>query len=81
MILKRYGNRRRDSITIRVTETELKRLQEQADKYAGGNLSWWLRHAGAKYVPFKDELEVSKEIEELEDRYQRSMNINRGDCK
>lgn len=36
-------------------------LQLNADKYAEGNLSEWLRHAGLNYVPNKEDLvEVKK---------------------
>lgn len=40
-------------VNVKVKEGARKRLQANARKYAKGNLSAWLRHAGLRYVPKK----------------------------
>lgn len=47
-------------INFKVDLEEHKQLQEQADKYAGGNLSEWLRFAGKHFKPSKEHLVQSK---------------------
>lgn len=43
-------------INIKVTIPEGETLQARADKFAGGNLSGFLREAGKKWVPAKRDL-------------------------
>lgn len=38
-------------INLKVTKSELKALKANAKKYAKGNLSLWLRHAGIFHKP------------------------------
>lgn len=42
-------------MNLKVTARERDVLELQADKYANGNLSAWLRHAGRHYCPKKGE--------------------------
>lgn len=42
-------------VNVKVPSAVKKTLQLNADKYAEGNLSAWLRHAGMKYTPKKGE--------------------------
>ncbi len=42
-------------INVKTPPETRARLQAQADKYANGNLSAWLRHAGLQYTPKKGE--------------------------
>jgi len=44
-------------ISVRMSEKELQEIEKLARKYTGGNLSWWLKHAGLSYKPGKRELE------------------------
>lgn len=46
----------RTLINLKVTAKEMKAIQENATKYAGGNYSAWLRYAGMNYKPTKKEL-------------------------
>lgn len=41
---------------LKLTPEQKRALQAKADKYTNGNLSLWLRYAGAMYVPSKKEL-------------------------
>lgn len=43
-------------LNIKTSTRDRKRLIINARKYAGGNLSLWLRHAGTKYVPRKSDV-------------------------
>jgi hypothetical protein len=43
-------------VHIRCTHEQLTQLQENADTYAGGNLSAWLKYAGEHFVPKASEL-------------------------
>lgn len=43
-------------ITFKVTEEEKELLEAKAKKYARGNLSHWLRHAGLNHEPAPKEL-------------------------
>ena len=43
-------------INLKVTRKERKALAALAFKYAGGNLSGWLRYAGSHYKPKKTEV-------------------------
>jgi FlaA1/EpsC-like NDP-sugar epimerase len=50
------------SITgLRMGEKTKETIQAKADKYAHGNFSAWLRYAGQKFVPKKDE-KIPQEI-------------------
>ena len=44
------------AINVKVSREDLRALQENADLYADGNLSAWLRYAGQHYVPKASEL-------------------------
>lgn len=55
MELKTF-NRVIDRIQIRVTEEERKKIQENADKYAKGSLSEWLRYAGQFLKPLEKDI-------------------------
>lgn len=50
---------KKDALTLmnlKVNEEDRKTLDARAKKFAKGNLSAWLRHAGKYYVPKKSEL-------------------------
>jgi len=40
-------------LNLKISSKDRRRLVAMAKKYAGGNLSAWLRFAGAHYVPPK----------------------------
>lgn len=42
-------------VPIKIPPPQLKALKVQAKKYAEGNLSAWLRHAGLRYRPKRGE--------------------------
>jgi predicted DNA-binding protein (MmcQ/YjbR family) len=44
------------AINVKCDDETIKKLQENADLYAGGNLSEWLRYTGLNYVPKSSEL-------------------------
>ena len=52
---------------IKIDKTLRKKLQANADKFAGGNLSQWLRYAGLNFTPKKGEHIIS--IESIPDFY------------
>jgi hypothetical protein len=43
-------------VNFKVTTEELKLLTAKAKKYAGGNVSFWLRHAGLHHIPKSKDL-------------------------
>lgn len=43
-------------LNLKVSAEVEEALQKQADKYANGNLSEWLRYAGLNHVPPKKDL-------------------------
>jgi hypothetical protein len=43
-------------IHVKCSPDVLEKLQENADLYADGNLSEWLRYAGQHYIPKASEL-------------------------
>lgn len=43
-------------INLKVSDDELKKIKANADKYAGGNVSGYLREAGKKWTPRKRDL-------------------------
>lgn len=44
------------AINVKVSIDDLEALQENANLYAAGNLSAWLRYAGTHYIPKASEL-------------------------
>lgn len=48
------------AVNVKLNAEEKKTLQKQADKYAQGNLSEWLRFAGTHFVPGKEHLVQTK---------------------
>lgn len=42
-------------VNVKISAAERKRLQANADKFAQGNLSAWLRHSGRQYTPRRGE--------------------------
>ena len=48
-------NRLPHLVMIKVTDSQRKELQANADKYAEGNLSAWIRFAGVKCIPKRGE--------------------------
>ena len=48
-------NSRLKAISTKVPENILKQLRANADRFAEGNLSAWLRHAGLYHKPKKGE--------------------------
>ncbi len=48
-------------INLKTTRSERAELLVNARKYADGNLSAWIRHAGLKYRPAKGEKIVSSD--------------------
>lgn len=44
-------------VQIKVNRRELAAMKVNADKWADGNLSVWLRYAGIKLSPLKEDLE------------------------
>jgi hypothetical protein len=43
-------------INLKVNKIELKLLVARAKRFAKGNMSLWLRHAGTKYTPKRKDL-------------------------
>lgn len=43
-------------INLKVNKLELALVLAKAEKFADGNLSLWLRHAGTHYVPKRKDL-------------------------
>ncbi len=43
-------------VNLRMNDKDRAMLLKRAKQFAKGNLSAWVRHAGLKYVPKKDEL-------------------------
>ena len=41
---------------VKLTDKELDAIQKKANRFAGGNLSAWLRHAGMNYTPKQKDL-------------------------
>jgi hypothetical protein len=48
---KKGGKEKLGLINLKVTSSLRKKLSIKAKKYADGNLSKWLRHAGLNYTP------------------------------
>lgn len=42
-------------VNVKMSRADRKRLTTLARKYAKGNLSAWVRHAGSRYVPKRGE--------------------------
>lgn len=48
-------------INLKITSAEREAIQKNADRYAGGNISKWLRYAGAHLKPIsKDFTRIRK---------------------
>lgn len=47
---------KRKLLNFKATEAERKAIQANADKYAGGSISAWLRFAGTKCKPSRKDL-------------------------
>lgn len=54
--LKRPKKEKPTLINFKVVKSDLKAIEARAKKFAGGNLSLWLRHAGLKYTPKRKDL-------------------------
>lgn len=50
-IIKKVRKPKPVLINVKTQMNEKKKLQQNADKYADGNLSLWLRHAGLHHIP------------------------------
>lgn len=46
-------------ILVKATSDQKKAMQSNADKYAGGNLSKWMRFASVYFIPSAEHLETS----------------------
>lgn len=44
-----------DIVNVKMTPADRRRLIANAKKWAGGNVSAWLRHAGKVYIPKRGE--------------------------
>jgi hypothetical protein len=56
MILKKLVKEKTILINIKIRPSELKKIRENAEAWAGGNLSEWLRFAGIRHKPSREEL-------------------------
>ncbi len=43
-------------VNFKISRADMKVIQDNATKYAGGNYSAWLRYAGMNFTPTKKEL-------------------------
>lgn len=43
-------------VNLKVHKDELKAIMGKAKKYAKGNISFWLRYAGANHIPKRKDL-------------------------
>jgi len=48
--------RKKESVTIKMTQKQKDKIQKMADLYAGGNMSDWIRYAAVNHKPKKSEL-------------------------
>lgn len=55
-ILKHIKKETRQWWGIRVSKDEKARITRMADRYAGGNVSEWTRHAALNYKPSEKDL-------------------------
>ena len=56
MRLKKPDREKPVLVNLKVMKKDLRVIVSRAKKYAGGNLSLWLRHAGANYIPERKDL-------------------------
>ena len=56
MRLRKDNKKNKDTVTIRMDETERNKAQQKADLYCEGNLSEWIRYASINCVPKKKDL-------------------------
>ena len=59
-MLKKIKNKReseKTNVNFRATKDELDKIKKLAKKYAGGNLTAWLKYTAINYKPKKSELE------------------------
>lgn len=57
-ILKEVNkNKRIINLNLKLAQWELDEIKKNAEKYAGGNLSAWVRYAAMKTKPAKKELQ------------------------
>jgi hypothetical protein len=56
MKIKKPAKEKPVLVNLKVMKKELKALTAKARKYAGGNLSLWLRHAGTNHIPKRKDL-------------------------
>jgi len=43
-------------MTVSVSQSEFRTIKQLADKFAGGNVSAWIRHCAINYKPKKHEV-------------------------
>lgn len=62
----RYANTRR-LLTIRVTESEYRAIKDNANKYANGNMSAWIRYSALNMIPLGEHINkaTSEQLEQL----------------
>ena len=58
-MIKEINISKRKCLTIKATRLEKAQMQKQADKYANGNLSAWVRYAALNYIPTAQELSIN----------------------
>ncbi len=56
MRLKKPAKKKKVPVNLKMEHEEKEAIQVQADLYAGGNLSAWLRYAGLNHKPRKGDL-------------------------
>ena len=59
-MLKKIKNKKeseKTNVNFRVTKDELDKIKKLAKKYAGGNLTAWLKYTAINYKPKKSEIE------------------------
>lgn len=54
--LKEVASRKRKLMSFAANDEEKAAIQAKADKYAGGNLSLWLRKAAVSFTPNSSDL-------------------------
>lgn len=54
--IKKPAKEKSPLVNFKASPKELRALNSNAKKYANGNLSLWLRHAGTHYVPKRKDL-------------------------
>lgn len=49
--LEKTRDRREVPLNVKLSKKEKKAMEQNAKRFANGNLSLWLRYAGVNYVP------------------------------